>query len=170
MDCKKTTIVNLSKSHALDTYKYRSDPSLWKFMKDDTCSDGDLSLEEAAFGKFIEDESQRCFAIMYEGKCVGVVKVKNLFDNGTGELSYYLLRPELRGFGIASQAVKLVCEYSFDILDLDVLYLYINPRNVSSYVLAIRIGFYPVGIGLTNDNVQRLELTRTIWKKTTRKN
>ena len=73
MDCKKTTIVNLSKSHALDTYKYRSDPSLWKFMKDDTCSDGDLSLEEAAFGKFIEDESQRCFAIMYEGKCVGVV-------------------------------------------------------------------------------------------------
>lgn len=166
----ETEITRLQKEHAHDTYKYRADPSLWRFMKDDTCSDGDLTMEEAAYARFIEDDSQRCFAILYDSKCVGVVKVKNLYGNGTGELSYYLLRQELRNKGITSSAVRQAINYSFDELFLDVLYLYINPRNVSSYALAIRLGFYPVGIGLTNDNVQRLELTRTVWKNMNRKN
>lgn len=160
----KTTIEPLIEEHAFDTYRLRLNEKLWQFTHDDTNSQGDVSKEIESYSKMIADSSQRVFAIMYEGHCVGVVKLKHINCSGTGEVSYYLLRTDLAGTGITGKAVGQLLDYAFEECQLDCAYLYINPRNAASYVLAIKQGFYPVGIGLTNDNVQRLEITRTVWK------
>lgn len=47
----------------------------------------------------------------------------------------------------------------------DMVYLYINPKNVASYRNAINKHFVRVGSSFIKPEVERLEMTRTGWEK-----
>lgn len=82
------------------------------------------------------------FAICYDGKVVGSIGVfrqKNIHCK-TAELGYYISE-EYWGKGIATQAVKLICDYVFE--NTDILRIFAEPFafNVASCRVLEKAGF-----------------------------
>lgn len=75
------------------------------------------------------------------------------------------MRQDLWGLGIMSKATLLALQYAYGCLKLDLVYLYINPKNVASYRNAINKHFVRVGSSFIKPEVERLEMTRTGWEK-----
>jgi RimJ/RimL family protein N-acetyltransferase len=63
----------------------------------------------------------------------------------TGELAY-IVSPEARGRGLATQAVRLVSEWAFASLGLERLQLRVAPGNTASHAVARRAGFRQEGV------------------------
>lgn len=146
---------------AKDTW-YLRDQVEWEFTQCDTPLPATYESECRAYERMGNVPSLKAFAIIYNEHMVGMVKLKKI-GHGTAEVSYYLLRYDLLHNGITKQAVRKAVEYAFEELKLDMVYLYINHRNTSSFALAVRLGFYSIGTPYYPD-IHRLEMTRTDYQ------
>lgn len=96
-------------------------------------------LEQSKQDLFAERQAR--FVITLCDKPVGMIDLAN-YDplNGRAEVCIGLLG-EFRGQGIASEALQLLCNYSFDRLHIHQLYSYITAENVESRNLFVKLGF-----------------------------
>ena len=86
------------------------------------------------------DGSGPTFAICgADDQCLGLVWV-NFGPDADGVVGYWLL-PEARGRGLATRAVRLVCEWAFSDIGLPKLRLQTEPDNLASQRVAERAGF-----------------------------
>ena len=65
-------------------------------------------------------------------------------ERGLGEIGYWVAR-EARGRGVATRAVRLVCEWAASELGLSTLELVIHEDNAPSHAVARAAGFTPAG-------------------------
>ena len=65
-------------------------------------------------------------------------------ERGTGEIGYWVAR-EARGRGVATRAVRLVCEWAASELGLTTLELVIHEDNAPSHAVARAAGFAEAG-------------------------
>lgn len=79
---------------------------------------------------------------------IGIVEVRPL-DHGAVDLAL-LIEPEHRQLGIATQAIRAVCEWSFDVLGAQVIRWSTPAGNDAAVALARRVGF------TIHQDVQRL--------------
>lgn len=61
-------------------------------------------------------------------------------DVGKGE-TYIFTNPLVRHKGIGTKAMKLLCQYGFEELDLNKLYAYTNEDNEASIKLHLKVGY-----------------------------
>lgn len=155
----------ISKEFAKDTWALRNNPDLWKFTKCDTPLPATLESEEQCYIFLSQSKSNRMFAVVVNGLAVGAVTLKQI-GFGTAAIGYYNLRTDLWGKGIMKEAVRKAMRIGFEQLNLDMMYLYINPENIASWNLARSLGFYSIGLSFTDKNIHRLEITKTVWKTT----
>jgi len=81
-----------------------------------------------------------------DGRVLGSVGVVSLdFAHGRGEIGYWMA-PEERGRGVATRAVRLLSELSFERLGLARLTIYAAVGNVASQRVAERAGFTREGV------------------------
>jgi len=81
-----------------------------------------------------------------DGHVLGSVGVVSLdFAHGRGEIGYWMA-PEERGRGVATRAVRLLSELSFERLGLARLTIYAAVGNVASQRVAERAGFTREGV------------------------
>lgn len=160
-------IKKISPAYAKDTWKFRDNPRLWQYTKCDTPLPATLESERQCYLFRSQSKSNRMYAILYNGMMVGAVTLKQI-GFGTAAIGYYNLRTDLWEKGITKEAVRQVMKVGFDELKLDLLYLYINPDNKSSWNLARSLGFYSIGLSLVDNHIHRLEITRTVWKSRTK--
>lgn len=81
-----------------------------------------------------------------EGDPVGAVEVHlSVTDRGLAGVGYWL-RPEGRGRGAATDAVKLVSEWAFRDLAIERMSLITDPENLPSQRVAERVGFRREGV------------------------
>ena len=82
------------------------------------------------------------FAITHEGRCVGSISVTRGVNihRFTGELGYYVGRTHW-GFGLATRAVREICEYVF--ANTDIMRIYAEPftSNAASCRVLEKAGF-----------------------------
>lgn len=82
------------------------------------------------------------FAITHEGRCVGSIAVTRGVNihRFTGELGYYVGRTHW-GFGLATRAVREICEYVF--ANTDIMRIYAEPftSNAASCRVLEKAGF-----------------------------
>ncbi len=154
----------ISRKHAKDTWSFRNNPMLWKYTKCDTPLPATLESEEQCYIFRSQSKTNRMYAIITGDSCVGTVSLKQI-GYGTAAIGYYNLRTDLWGKGIVKQAVRKAMQIGFEQMNLDMLYLYVNPNNTASWNLARSLGFYSVGLSLTDKNIHRLEMTKSVWKK-----
>lgn len=159
----KVKIVPMTEHFAKDSWELRNNPSLWRYM--DSAAPFPATLEsETEYLKSLQyDSKNEVFAILADGKFAGYIALKNIIT-GTAELSYCIMRQDLWGKGIVSSATILAVQYAFGELELDMVYLYINPKNIASYSNAINKRFVRAGSSFIKPEVERLEMTRTRWK------
>lgn len=81
-----------------------------------------------------------------DGQPLGAVEVHfNAADAGHAGVGYWL-RPEARGRGAATEAVRLVSAWAFDKLHVDRLSLITDPANEASQRVAERAGYKREGL------------------------
>lgn len=87
------------------------------------------------------------FAVIEQpsGAMVGMVGLAVSWRLVSAE-AYYWLLPAARGRGIALRAVGLVCDWAFDVVGLERLFLLVHPENGPSNRLAERAGFAREGV------------------------
>ena len=78
------------------------------------------------------------------GELAGSVAMR-LLRFGTGHFGYWVAR-EARGRGVATEALKTLCRWAIDTLDVKRLELLTDPNNVASQRVAEKAGFQREGI------------------------
>lgn len=145
------------------SWRLRSNPKLvWEFMKCDPPLPASLCKEIQFISNVLNDEMTKMFAILADDLFVGWCSLKNI-ANGAAELSYCIMNIEMRGKGIGTEAVRKVVDYGFCSLGLDLIYRYVDKRNIPSVKMTQGQKFAPVGISYLNENVERFEMTKTGW-------
>lgn len=153
-------------SDAESSYKLKNNAVLWRYMECDTLLPATIESERNGFETILNQPDCLPFAIICDDEYVGMVKIKRI-DRGYGELSYYILKPELWGKGIAKAAITQALECAFDEnagLNLDVVSAFINPQNKRSYDMIRGLDFYRAGISIKDPKVERLDITKTRWQ------
>lgn len=81
-----------------------------------------------------------------EHEPLGAIEVHlNRDDPGRGGVGYWL-RPEARGRGAATEALKLVSRWAFEALGIERLSLVTDPENAASQRVAERAGYQREGL------------------------
>lgn len=93
-----------------------------------------------------DGETERSFAITdaITGEVVGAI-ARHLRAEHRAELGYWLA-PWGRGRGMATRALRLVGDWSFEVTGLVRLELFTHPDNEASGRVALRAGFYREGV------------------------
>jgi RimJ/RimL family protein N-acetyltransferase len=94
-----------------------------------------------------------------DGTLLGMVGLRQP-DAGVGEVGYWLAAPA-RGRGVATRAVRLMCEWAFGELDLARIQLHTLPGNDASERVAERAGFTREGVlrSFTEMKGRRVDIT-----------
>lgn len=159
------SLKHINMSYAEIMHHLRKDESLWIYMDSDLPLSSTLQDEIDYLKSMQYHPYHRMFAIMYDGIFVGYITLKNIAF-GTAELSYCIMDKEFWGKGILSIATLRTLRYAFTILDLDMVYVYVNPENIASYKNVANKRFVRIGSSFIKPEVERLEMTKTGWKKT----
>ena len=89
--------------------------------------------EALHWGIFLKDTSE----------LVGTCGYYRGYAHNSGEIGY-ILRPSYYGFGIMTEAVNLIVNFGFDILNLHSVVAYTDPANSASIAVLQRVGFNEV--------------------------
>lgn len=160
----EVTIEPIRREHAAQTWALRNQPGLWEYAPCDTPLPATLQSEEDSYVYWSFNQSCRKFAVLADGAVVGAVSLKQV-SNGEAALSYYILKKELWGYGIATKAARQLLQYGFFGMKLDMVYMWIRAENAASLSIAKKLGFICTGKSLTRNNLYRFELTKTLWHK-----
>jgi RimJ/RimL family protein N-acetyltransferase len=85
------------------------------------------------------------FAVVEEGQVIGSIGMEVDGDNASGHVGYWCAA-HARGRGIASRALRRLCEHAFDTLNLQRLELVTDPDNRRSQQVAEAVGFRREGV------------------------
>lgn len=130
-------------------YRIENDPQLWEI------SNLHIPYSRYVLKKYIETSQNdiyidRQLRLMIEAytikKVIGIIDLTdfNPFHN-RAEIGI-MIESAYRNNGYATQALQLLCEYSFKALYLNQLYAYVSCDNIPSIQLFTRCGFSSAGI------------------------
>ncbi|MCR9262796.1 MAG: GNAT family N-acetyltransferase [Flavobacteriaceae bacterium] len=80
-------------------------------------------------------------------QCIGLIDVFD-FDpkNRRAGIGIVIANPENRNKGVGAEALNLLCDYAFSVLDLHQLYANILEENTNSIHLFEKLGFERIGV------------------------
>lgn len=153
---------------AKESWFLRGNDLLWKYMQCDSPYPPTLETELEYNENVISRDDIVVFSIFDKDVYLGYIALKCIND-GCCELSYCIMRTDYWGKGVLSNATRQVLKYAFYVRDLDLVVVFVNPDNVASWKNVRNKGFFVVGDSYIAENVKRLELTRTKWKRLNQK-
>lgn len=130
-------------------YQLENDTSIWEIsgtLKPYSKKVLQLYLENTH--RDIYDVKQLRLCICNSGDdCIGLI---DLFDfdpkNRRAGIGIVITKTEDRNKGVGAEAISLLCDYAFSILDLHQLYANILEENKSSIHLFEKLGFDKIGV------------------------
>jgi UDP-4-amino-4,6-dideoxy-N-acetyl-beta-L-altrosamine N-acetyltransferase len=97
--------------------------------------------------QIIKNNNKRVdFSFMHENKIVGMGGLSDISDMDEHASLYIYMSPEFHGKGLGTQALKLLCSYGFNILNLRRIYLYTFVTNEVANHLYEKVGFVREGV------------------------
>jgi RimJ/RimL family protein N-acetyltransferase len=97
---------------------------------------------------FVADEiglGPHQYAIVEDGTLVGSIGMRVSEQSRRGHIGYWCAR-DVRGRGIVTRALRLLCRYGFEELELGRLELITDPDNLASQRVAEKVGFQREGV------------------------
>ncbi|THV59712.1 N-acetyltransferase [Flagellimonas alvinocaridis] len=130
-------------------YQLENDTSIWEIsgtIKPYSKKVLRLYLENAHRDIYEVKQLRLCICNL-EDKCIGLIDVFD-FDpkNRRAGIGIVIANPENRNKGLGAEALELLCDYTFSVLDLHQLYANILEENTSSIHLFEKLGFERIGV------------------------
>jgi Acetyltransferases, including N-acetylases of ribosomal proteins len=130
-------------------YQLENDTSIWEIsgtLKPYSKKVLQLYLENAHLDIYEVKQLRLCICDQ-EGECIGLI---DLFDfdpkNRRAGIGIVIARPDARNKGVGAEALSLLCDYAFSVLDLHQLFANILEDNESSIHLFEKMGFEKIGV------------------------
>lgn len=90
--------------------------------------------------------TDKLFFIAEDDKLIGCIDLHKIdLNNGKAEIGYWI-HSSYSGKSIMSKAVKRLCSYSFEVLELNKLIIFADIENIASNKVALKSGFKLVGV------------------------
>lgn len=130
-------------------YELENDTSIWEIsgtLKPYSKKVLGLYLENAHRDIYDVKQLRLCICDM-DDKCIGLIDVFD-FDpkNRRAGIGIVITKSENRNKGLGAEAISLLCNYAFTILDLHQLYANILSTNTTSIHLFEKLGFEKIGV------------------------
>ncbi len=130
-------------------YQLENDTSIWEIsgtIKPYSKKVLRLYLENAHRDIYEVKQLRLCICNL-EDKCIGLIDVFD-FDpkNRRAGIGIVIANPENRNKGVGAEALDLLCDYAFSVLDLYQLYANILEENTNSIHLFEKLGFERIGM------------------------
>lgn len=133
------SLVPFTTCHVDKTFEWVSDPGFQRsfLMRGRPTREG----HRAYFSQALKDPSQDVFAIMYGDIHCGNCGYKNIVLGEESELWIYIGDESLRGRNVGYEALKLLIQKGFEVLNLRSVYVHFGDFNVAARQLYERMGF-----------------------------
>ncbi|MBN3859200.1 spermidine N1-acetyltransferase [Neisseriaceae bacterium PsAf] len=103
-----------------------------------------VELEEL-YDKHIHDQSERRFILEHNDQKIGLVELMEIdYVHRSAEFAL-IIAPEHQGKGYAKEAVYLISEFAFSVLNLHKLYLVVDEENKKAMHIYEKAGFVQEG-------------------------
>ncbi len=136
----KVTITPLRQEHALTSYKWRNNPTVWLLTGGRPDRHVSVDMELEWIKKAIANPEQRRYAILADGVYVGNVQLTDLKDS-TAQFHIFIGDTSYWGRGIATEATRLMLELAFGEFKLKSVYLWVNKANIAAQKVYEKCGF-----------------------------
>lgn len=127
------------------SYAWRNNPVIWKYTGSKPDRYITPEIEAAWLEIVLQRPNEKRFAICLteNDKYVGNIFLTD-YENNEAQMHIFIGEMDYWGKGRAQEAIELILEYGFDVLQLEVLYSQINHRNLAALTLGKVTGFKPV--------------------------
>ncbi len=123
------------------SFRWRNDPDIWKYTGKRPDRIITQEIEHNWILKALADSTSRRFAIEVDGMYVGNIQITDIAEHIDGQYHIFIGEKQFWGKGVATQATLQIIRYAKEILNLNSLYLYVNPLHSSAIKLYQRCGF-----------------------------
>jgi len=126
--------------------KWIGDPDINRFLGTRTRQGLSAAFHEQWYQKYRKEKSKKIFIITYDGQPIGQVGLTdiNLLDENA-ELYIVIGEKSFHGKGIGTLAVKWICDYGFNKLDLHKIWLEVHADNLGGIACYKKCGFVEEG-------------------------
>jgi diamine N-acetyltransferase len=116
---------------ARTSWKWRNDPSIWKYTNNKPAQEITIEMEQEWLIKSLAKGNESRFAICLseEMNYIGNVQLTDITKEDA-QFHIFIGEKQYHGMGIGTRATKLILEYAFNVLKLKSIYLYVNLNNI----------------------------------------
>ena len=140
----KVKIEPLREEHALISWRWRNDPSVWELTGGRPDRFITPEIETEWIKKAIRNQDQKRYAILADSVYVGNVQLTDIKDE-SGEFHIFIGDKSYWGKGIAIAATALMLKCAFEEYKLQKVHLWVNKKNYSAIKVYEKCGFRLVG-------------------------
>lgn len=105
-----------------------------------------LESTQAWFERIQSNDTRADLTFIEDGEIVAMGGFTNIDRSVNKAELYIFVHPDMKGRGIGTQSVRLMCEYGFKDVGLNKIYLHTNSDNLSACRLYEKVGFILEGI------------------------
>lgn len=98
------------------------------------------------YEKHIHDQSERRFIVSLGSESIGLVELVDIHQIHRNAEFQIIISPEFQGQGFAKEAARLGIEYSFNVLNLNKIYLLVDVENAKAIHIYEKMGFIQEGL------------------------
>ncbi|MCW5913695.1 MAG: GNAT family N-acetyltransferase [Chitinophagaceae bacterium] len=136
----KVSIRPLSEIHAETSYKWRNNPTIWRYTFNKPDRVVSLKMEKEWIKKVLSNKNERRFAIYYQEIYVGNIYLTSITEYDA-YVGLFLGDPNFHGKGVGIEALSQVLEFATQHLHLKNIYLRVKKENTPAFRLYSKVGF-----------------------------
>jgi diamine N-acetyltransferase len=127
------------------SYAWRNNPVIWKYTGSKPDRYITPEIETAWLENVLKRPTEKRFAICLtdNDKYVGNIFLTD-YENNEAQMHIFIGEMAYWGKGRAREAIELILEYGFEVLNLETMYSQINHKNLAALSLGQLAGFKPV--------------------------
>lgn len=130
---------------AKTSYKWRNDPSIWEFTEFKPNGNITEEVETNWLRTKLQKSNDQRFAICLHGthQHIGNIQLIDIEDN-KGEFYLFIGEKKFWRKGIGQKASRLILQYGFSALKLEVVFLFVHEKNIAALSIYDKLGFITV--------------------------
>ena len=157
----------LAPRHVEDIEALLDDPEILRFTRiPEPTPPGYASTWVARYEAGRTDGTREGFAaVAPDGALLGLALAPDINREGRELELGYLVAPEARGRGVATEILRLLTDWAFSELDAQRAYLIIDLENPASERVAVRCGYLREGVMRSLHVKQGIRRDATLWSR-----
>lgn len=125
------------------SWEWRNDPDVWKFTGSKPDKLITYEIERSWLEEKLLEENSRRFAIIVDGNYIGNIQLTNIEKGNKAEYHIFIGNKFFWGKGIAYLATCQIIRFAKNQLQLQEIYLFVNPENVGAVHIYKKCNFVP---------------------------